>query len=434
MIEFATLLLGLVLGPHTIELSADETVAAIHVILDGETVAVIEDGPPWRAEIDLGSELRPRRLEAVSLDAAGRRLGRAQQRLNYLRPTHEIAITLGETLDEGERSGSLVWRAALDLDPQAFELRFDGEPVAVAANGSFVLPAHSLDIPHALEAVAVFPDGAEARAELAFGGNFGERVTSSLSPLALRSPDGKPWTAEELEGRIRRRGETVDETVGVFTANAAPRRVVVLRDAGTDLAIEGIGRRVMTYLGGATWKGEIPETFVTTLSPVPAEKHGGTFVFLDIPGASFARLGLGRTVLGRVRFDEVGRSSRERQRLWPALAVAGQRAAASRGPRAVFLIVDEGLDASAREGEPSLRTTLDFLESLRVPIVVWSLREAAIDSLGLGEDERAHHGIAGFVGAMEALETELATQTIVWVVGDHLPHELALANDLDWVR
>ncbi|MEM8933494.1 MAG: hypothetical protein AAGE94_20050 [Acidobacteriota bacterium] len=437
MIEFLTLMLGLMIGPQTIELSADPQVASIRLVLDGKTVGVLDDGPPWKATIELGAELRPRRLEALAFDRNGLRVGAAQQILNYLRPSHEIGISLGSTGDEGRRAGRLIWRAVLDQDPAALSLRFDDEVVPVAADGSFTLPAYDRTAPHVLAAIATFPDGVESRSELAFGGGLGEEVTSALSPLAIRSKAHQPWTTDKVEGWIHRDGRPV----GIFAARSAPRWIVLLRDVEVERSLRGFARRIDRLMRDEQWNGVTSSTtFVTIASPIPLNDHRGTFMLDDVPGGLITREQLRRTLTRRyVVRDRHGRDSRDHQELWPALAVAGQRAAANRGPRAVLLMVDEDLDpGSTTARHPDFPTTVDYLESIGVPLFVWAPSEEALATLDLTEHPRAHFGLLGLRKVIHDLDTELDSQTVVWVEGDVLPHEAEWSDQVpdgvDWVR
>ena len=68
-VAFVTLFLTLVSGPQTVKVAVTGPVAAVEVLLNGESVGVMR-GEPWRLECDFGS-LRPLTLEAVAFDAAG---------------------------------------------------------------------------------------------------------------------------------------------------------------------------------------------------------------------------------------------------------------------------------------------------------------------------------------------------------------------------
>lgn len=53
MVEFVTLLLGLVVGTQAVAVSLSHGVARVEIVLDGETVEIL-DTPSWFANRDLG--------------------------------------------------------------------------------------------------------------------------------------------------------------------------------------------------------------------------------------------------------------------------------------------------------------------------------------------------------------------------------------------
>ena len=57
MIEFATLFLSLVTGIHPVEVVVTDPVVSVEIVLDGQTVGVIE-GEPWRINCNFGPDPR----------------------------------------------------------------------------------------------------------------------------------------------------------------------------------------------------------------------------------------------------------------------------------------------------------------------------------------------------------------------------------------
>jgi len=92
-IVFLTLYLGLVSGKQPLALQADAAVKSIRIVVDGAAVATLT-APPWRAEIDFGSALRPREVVAVALDGNGEEIARTSQLVNVPRPSAEADIVL----------------------------------------------------------------------------------------------------------------------------------------------------------------------------------------------------------------------------------------------------------------------------------------------------------------------------------------------------
>ena len=89
MVTFLTLLLGLVIGEHQIDLAVDDRVASVEVLLDKTLVGVVRS-PPWSITCDFGKTLAPHLLEAVGRDREGRELDRAVQRVNLPREPAEV--------------------------------------------------------------------------------------------------------------------------------------------------------------------------------------------------------------------------------------------------------------------------------------------------------------------------------------------------------
>lgn len=58
MIAFASLFLGLILGPRPMEVVVGDEVAAVELLLDGRSLGMLRE-PPWRFETDFGNELAP---------------------------------------------------------------------------------------------------------------------------------------------------------------------------------------------------------------------------------------------------------------------------------------------------------------------------------------------------------------------------------------
>jgi len=114
------------------------------------------------------------------------------------------------------------------------------------------------------------------------------------------------------------------------------------------------------------------------------------------------------------------------QCLAEAVAVAGLRAAASGLPRVVVLVVgDETPDYSWYRP----RAVREYLRTLRVPLVVWSVEEnPSSNPWGLAETTT---GLGSISKASRRLLKSLKRQWVVWVEGRHLPYEIEIAeNDL----
>jgi hypothetical protein len=413
MIEFASLFLGFVLGVRPVELAVDTRVAAVVLELDGRESARLE-APPWTAEVDFGSELVPHRLEALALDAAGRPIERIRKLVNYARADYEAAIVLEPAGSTEGRRGRVVWAAVLDQDPIVLELAFDGRRLAVEPDGGFALPAYDREESHFLEARLTFEDGQTLTAELAFGGRFGDRVTSALSAVPITSPPGRPWSTREVRGWLERDGRPLE----VFAARAEEGVLILVRDEGAakDLRRLFRGQEVAPATGVRS-----PAFDVTAVSPRPLRSHDNTFELIRLGRAASP------ADLSRKLADEGFRFSRHRrarrQHLWDAVALAGRHAASSNRPRAVVLMVGR---EPADRGFLGAAQAARFLASVRVPLFVWGPGVESVSPFGL--EDRTFHGVEGLSELAERAAAGLASQTVVWLEGEYLPAEISLGD------
>jgi hypothetical protein len=115
-----------------------------------------------------------------------------------------------------------------------------------------------------------------------------------------------------------------------------------------------------------------------------------------------------------------------------AAAVAGLEATASGSRRAVVLVLgDETADAS-RHSPASIRR---YLQAIRVPFSVWSLKSPRLQPLAKswGEVEDVS-SVERLEKAIERLKADLASQRVVWIQGRFLPQEIALAEKAEGIE
>jgi hypothetical protein len=115
----------------------------------------------------------------------------------------------------------------------------------------------------------------------------------------------------------------------------------------------------------------------------------------------------------------------ERQRLADAVAVAGLEAAATRAPRAVVLVLGP---KPADESVLSPEQARAFLEALRVPLFVWSVR--APDGTGWEITHEASRS-GSFLRAVVQLREAVMGQRILWLEGMHLIGRVSLSDQAD---
>ena len=124
MIEFVTLLLGLVAGVQTVEVIVDDRVARVEIQLDGDTIAMLEDSP-WLVDRDFGG-LAPHRLVAVAWDSRGRETGRTSQWVNLPRRRTEVRLGVSRSAD-GTATARLIYSALDFATPKSIEVTLDGK-------------------------------------------------------------------------------------------------------------------------------------------------------------------------------------------------------------------------------------------------------------------------------------------------------------------
>lgn len=114
-----------------------------------------------------------------------------------------------------------------------------------------------------------------------------------------------------------------------------------------------------------------------------------------------------------------------KQRLADAVAVAGLQAMAGSRPRAVVLVLGGSPEDGSRYDPATVRR---YLESIRVPLYVWTVEKGAAESPGLaawGKVEDAST-LSRFRSAVARLRDALEAQRVVWVEGQHLPQSISL--------
>jgi hypothetical protein len=426
VVAFLTFLLGLTVGVQRIELAVDHRVASVELLLDGQRVALIQ-GEPWVAECDFGRALLPHHLEAVARDADGNELDRALQRVNLPRAAAEATMRLEEGAD-GYTGAVLSWRAADESDPEEIQVRFDGEPLAVD-KGRVSLPRHDRKSVHVLTAELIFHDQLRAEVEVAFGGDYGEEVSTELTAVALELDSWKSLpSAAEVESWLRIGGQPAR----VVAVESGPREVVLVRDDASKVTLRSLGRQTSgtgprrTQSASRMSAGlDVKDTLrLTGTHPVLAPIKGGGFTMLFPMSANVnshtSGLGFSLTNL----FFRVEAQERE-ELVAEAVAVAGLRAVASNRERALILV-------RSTEAPPPPAGSLDpanvrgFLSALGVPFFYWTVgptRDGAADAWGQAKAVRGWGGVHLAVG--ELIEA-LRPQFLVWVEGLHKPTDVTL--------
>ncbi len=453
MIEFVTLLLGLVTGSQAVELSVGERVTLVEVRLDDRFAGGLS-GPPWILNCDFGSDLAPHELVAVAYDAHRRELQTIRQWVNLPRQRVEARLAL-ERPASGPAIARLIWTALDHQDSPEVKLTFDGQPLPAGDLRAIVLPAHDLRSVHFLRAELGFSaiegraGGASSvtHAELVFGGSYGDEVSTELTALVFEG--GKRPPRLETMGGWLRKG---DQTLKVVAVDRGPANLLVVRERSA-ATHEGLRQVFQDFYRKYNPPSRVALGLQKKSDPVaPLSVLGkGDRVRFAYPTTGREKVDVGQgaapvlteqvpvshnvTDLGPLfdiltsAFSAEDDAPLARQQLADAVAIAGVVAAAGDRRRAVILIRSGAAEDSSSF---SPRTVREYLRRLGVPLVVWSI--AAGDGASAWGEDRDVSRYEQMNKALDRLRKMLASQVVVWVEGSHLGHEIELTEKATGLR
>jgi hypothetical protein len=407
-IAIVTALLGLMLGPHDIELTVSGPVARVELQIDGRAAAVIEH-PPWKAAIDLGPRLLPHDLVARALDASGNELARTEETINVPHPLSEVQLVLEHDANGRPAGVQVVWRSVESDLPNKIALSLDGSGLPIDARLHAALPRLDLTRPHMVRVRAVARSGA-TESEIAFGGGLEDQAGSHLTPVAVR---------------VLRKGADIEHALKIGNAPAhviaveeLPGEVIVVRHPRANEAalrldpgsLNMFPRRPVPMLDTAH---QYPT--VAFVWPVAnrSEASVNALLFDSSVPFQFANAADLKAILTRV----VGPLS-PRLLYAQAVAIAGLRAMSTRQPRAVILVLGSTIRDESQVLPAQAR---DYLRAIGVPFYLWTLGPGSTH----GWDEPIDvSSPVGYRRAFESLQKDLQSQRIVWIEGDHLPADV----------
>ncbi len=419
MIAFASLFLGLLFGVRDVEVVvADAAVAAVELRLDGERLGVMRE-PPWRMEHDFGTELAPRHLEAIALDASGRELGRVDQWLNLPQPKAVANVVLERRQDDGTRVARLTWESAAGAEPESVEASLDGEPLAVGDPHRIPLPAVDEEDFHLLHVELRFEGRVASRVDLSFGGAYADEVSTEITALPLLAETAqRPLSAAQAEGWFVKDGKPLK----VLAIEKETAEVVVVLDRAFPYLVDPGARRYKPpktlYLAS-----DEKLRFLTT---VPEESQGvaTTFELFPISPA----YGGGRADVHWM-LSRLLRPQRDRPpRPMAAVAVAGLAAFQGRHRRAVVLVPSSRPPGEGRLTPAQVRR---YLDRLGVPFFVWDPASRPAPHVAVWGEASTVDSLRKLATAFEELVENLERQWIVWIDGRHLPQDVQLAPDVE---
>jgi hypothetical protein len=426
VVTFVTLFLGLVTGIHPVQLAVDGPVARIELLLDGELAASIE-GPPWRADCDLGDRIVPRELVAVAYDAGGSELDRAVQMLNLPRPSAEIHVAFETGEDGMPEAARLIWEVADDSAPLSIFATLDGTYLIPDESGLYPLGEYDPAAIHIFSAEARFADEITARTDVTFGGQYGSRITAELTAVPI-VVEGEPPHVDDLAGAFSLAGR--DLAVAVVEQ---PRvEIYLVREMATLARMSHLrARQDRISRVAPRWRGrslsssppEADEDRLRVVVPNPLQR-GDRQLFPTSSPIDLGRLPLS-WLATRVKGDGAAFAN---QKLAEAVAVAGVKAASTGTPRAILAIVT---DRPADSSLFAIDTIRHYLEQIRVPLFVWSVGGEPPHAWGPSEDVTT---LKRLKSASKRLLRELDRQWIVWVEGSHMINRIELDPAVEGIR
>jgi len=406
-IVFLTLFLGLTMGRQQVAVTVSGPVARVELALDGRTAAVIT-GEPWRASVDFGTHLVPRRLVARALDEHGAELARIEQRVNLPSRTSAAALVL-----ESPRSVRLIWQSVDSEQPKDVQWMLDGAPLNASALTAS-LPELDLEKPHLVRAVATSSGGQVTDAELIFGGGLTDAAASALTAVPLR--------VERANAAIPASLTIGGKRPDIIAVEQLPADIIFVRDPSqTELALRIEAGNRLRRRAGPPAAGT-----ATTIA------HGARFVWpvaTRTKGTSAAELFASSRSFSVKDFAgvqwvlaNISAPKADSLRFADAVAVAGLQAATSRRPRAVVLITGSRHNDGSRLTPAQAR---EYLASIGVPLFVWCITD--FEPAGWDEVRRIDTS-ERFRDAANDLLGEIQRQRIVWIGGDHMLDEILVSG------
>ena len=435
MIAFASLFLGLVVGVIPVTVLVEKPVAAVRFELDGRAAGRIERAP-WTLPLDFGPEPCPHELVARAFDDSGREIGIARQFVNLPRPPAEVEVVLERDSKGKPVAARFTGQSLIAQRPARVTVTFDSTNLAVEDGADRVaLPPYDAGARHVLSIELEFSAAVKSRTDVVLGGVASTIARSELTAVAMRSAiPGKFPEAADLEGALLR-GK---QPLSVVAVEEGPALVCVVRGPSVGAALKALGTGGRTIWIQLTRGRGLPqfdrdasrekaalekEDLLRFIWPIPRFIENSPSQLYDRSRDFHGADGGVPWLLTRIEHPE---QHPPEMRLADAAAVAGLEGAASGGRRAVVLVLGEETEDRSRHSPASVRR---YLEAIRVPFFVWSLKSLATQRLAKawGAVEEISSA-AKLEKAVEKLKTELASQRIVWVRGRYLPQEIELSD------
>ena len=416
MLTFVTLLLGLATGLRSIEVAVGSGIASVEMLLDDRPVGVLS-APPWKVDVDLGTEPVPHALVAIGRDGSGAEVARVRQMVNMPRPPAEASLVLLPGSGGLGRRARLAWQSVLKMPPERIGVTFDGTPIGLEPSREIALPDYVPERVHFLRVELDFPENLVASTEIIFGGSNRDEARSELTGVPVLFTGTSPQAAQ-LDGAFLVDGKPAR----IAAVEEGPGEIVVVRDEEARWRLASSRTRVVFDLKlrpGQKLRFCWP---VTRPADEVSERHD-VFMLTGDLGTRSGSLHSLLTVPKAPAFSK-------KPRLADAISVAALSALGRNRPRAVLLLYGGTPDASKLSPEVVRR----YLAKLRVPLYVWAIDGSSARKAEAWGNVVVVRDYPAFIAAGQTLLDEVAAQRIVWVEGVHLPQSITLAPAAKGVR
>jgi len=413
-VVFLSLFLGLLAGPHVVEMQVGPAVKSLRILLDDRPVAVLQQRP-WRATIDFGTAIVPSELIAVGYDATGSEVGRAKQLLNVPRPVAEFNITLQNDDAGVPAAAQFRWEHLMAAEAVSTSLLVDGKSVPMDRKGAARLPRLDMKHPHVISGEIKFDDGFVTRREMVIGGAVTDTADAEMTPVGVRQPAAA--APANLTDCVTSNGAPLR----IAAVEKAPAQVIFVLDPDPTDALRALNPQLTA---GYLWAERLearrlvmldPGTWMRILYPV-AERYQSTSnapSTLFPPSKDVDSASAGLVWLLTRAYDQYVGDNLPR-RFADAAGVAGLNAITGAHRRAVVLVLSRRDDASTHSAASVRR----YLASIGVPLYVWSLSgpsPALRETWGEVDDISS---LPRLKAAADRLRADLASQRVAWVAAD----------------
>lgn len=414
-VVFLSLFLGLMAGPHMVNLQVGPGVDTVRLLLDGRPVAVLRQ-PPWRATIDFGTAIVPGELDAVGYDDHGNEVARATQLVNVPRPIAEFNITLQNDAAGAPSTAQFKWEHLVGAKAVSASLTVDGKSVPMDKSGSTArLPRLDMKHPHLIAGEMKFEDGFVTRREMVVGGELTDTAGAEMTPVGMRQSAairGVNLADCFTSGGAAVRVGAVENAPAlvIFVVDPSPKES--LRALNPQLTpglmwAERIEARHLVMLDSGTW--------MRILFPV-AERHQSTSnetATLFPPSNDLDASSAGLLWFLTRAYDEYVSDALPRQ-FADAVGVAGLNAITGAHRRAVVLVLSRHDDTSSHAPD----AVRNYLRSIGVPLFVWSPTGTHPELRNTWGEIDDISTMPKLKAAADRLRAELASQRVAWVATD----------------